>query len=366
MVMTTQDHAEAAANAAAAVPRLELPFLFMGLAAGWISGRALASPWGWSSSAVVLPATLGGALAGLLVGAVLRRELVLGGGFRGGAIVVVVAGALTGAAVGGVVPYSEGQGVWLGALCGLAFVPIALLVMAAAQRARRARLGSIVAAADRRAIWVTLGTTLVVASLVALPEWSARAQREYGGPWVTMAMAWLVTMAMGALAWLDWRAWRQVGALRQQAQGMSSVDRGVIREIDPSCEVDLGLGETARASLRGGSAYRDRLVASAVVVGDPDETQSAMRRALRRDALALAVGVVASVAHGLAMAPMPPPAAPRASEPVPPGVVAQGERRPAPSAWDRGHGLGARHAYEKRPTGRGRPCPAADPLCSDL
>jgi len=360
MAMATEGNVERRGRG---VPRLELPFVVMGLVAGWISGRALASPLGPSPSSVVLPATLCGAVAGLLVGTALRRELVLGGGLRGGAFVLVVAGALAGAVAGGFLPYSQGgHGVWIGAICGLAFAPIALLVMAAAQRAGRARLGSIMASADRRAIWMTLGATMAVASLVALPEWSPCAQRELGAPWVTVAMAWVMTITMGWLAVLDWRAWRRVGSLREQAHLLQSVDGSALEPVDPEAMVDLGLGDSARASLRGGAAYRDRLRASSLVMGDPDDAHGAMRRALRRDVVALALGVVVSAAHAVAIAPLPPSVAPAPQTSEPPrssAVVAERERfseRP----WGEREGM-LTDAFDRSPS-----CDPRDPLCGGL
>src|SRR6185369_14025118 len=91
-------------------------------------------------------------------------------------LALFAAGALSGAAVGGVspgTPAAVAAGSVGGLACALAFIPVGALVLGFARRAQRARLGSIVAGADRRAVWGILVTSLAVTTLAALPDWPA-------------------------------------------------------------------------------------------------------------------------------------------------------------------------------------------------
>ena len=54
-----------------------------------------------------------------------------------------------------------------GALCAVVFLPVCLVVIGAARRAQRARLGSIVAGSDRRTVW---GILAIPFSSVTTPE----------------------------------------------------------------------------------------------------------------------------------------------------------------------------------------------------
>ncbi|MEZ4306688.1 MAG: hypothetical protein R3F14_01380 [Polyangiaceae bacterium] len=63
----------------------------------------------------------------------------------------------------------------------LPLLPVCAAVLAAARRAQRARLGSIVAGSDRRARGI-LATTLVIATLEGLPDWPAPRGAPLFGP----------------------------------------------------------------------------------------------------------------------------------------------------------------------------------------
>src|SRR5262249_14680243 len=91
---------------------------------------------------------------------------------------VLAAGAATGGAVATLTPgcSTQAECVLGGIGCALVFVPVCLAVVAAARRAQRARLGSLVAGSDRRAVWAILAMLLAVMTLepVFLPSWTRR------------------------------------------------------------------------------------------------------------------------------------------------------------------------------------------------
>src|SRR5262249_40198917 len=154
------------------------PFALVGAAAGWLSAGFLANPIvAVTVGREQVSAALCSSIIGALVGAWLThacererkrallelrapREQTESGVLRALAFElvcsVVIGGAVGGACVGGLSRHSiggAGSGAVNGALCAIAFLPVCTLVLSAALRAQRARLGSIVAAADRRAVW---------------------------------------------------------------------------------------------------------------------------------------------------------------------------------------------------------------------
>jgi hypothetical protein len=155
------------------LPGLALPFAVVGLAAGWLSDGLLANPLIGivPRNSQDIAAGFAG-IAGAVVGARLSREApeATRGSLLRLAAFVIAAGAVTGGAVGGLEQRSivgALSGALNGALSGVAFLPICALVLAAARRAAQARLGAIVAGADRRAVWSILASALAVTTLAA-------------------------------------------------------------------------------------------------------------------------------------------------------------------------------------------------------
>ena len=170
-------------------PHLALPFVLVGAAAGWLCAGLLqnplivrvhpAPPWG---VALVTAGVAGasGALHTWLCDNQLPRDpqdsslpaRSFTDTWLNHGLVVLGAGALAGALSAGV--FDAYHGVVVGALgglgCAIAFLPVCFAVLHMARRAQRARMGSLVAASDRRAVWGILLTALAVTTIGALPN----------------------------------------------------------------------------------------------------------------------------------------------------------------------------------------------------
>jgi len=306
------------------VPSLILPFGLVGLVAGWLSGRVIGGPL--FDGAVVIGgplfdgavvgevpkwAALCGALLGTVAGAILwlRCKDDLTPSMRRKPLpkiplplVVLAAGALSGAAVDQIVPYSEFfETVGLGLLCSIPFIPVAAFVVAAARRAARARHGSLVAGSDRRAVWSALAVTLAVTTLGSLPEWSSELFLKYSGPPIMAALASVTAASLiVAVLLLDLFAWRRLSALLRTGATMEARAPEEVRDREALPSVDLGLGDDLRAEVAHGSAYRHVGRVTSLLIGDADEARGVMRRAtLRGLASTLVAAVVVSV-HVLA------------------------------------------------------------------
>jgi hypothetical protein len=295
-------------------PRLIVPFAVVGAAAGWLSAELASNPLlrGRVSRPV---AALAASLAAALIGLIIRRLCV---GRRYSyqmedpdpetrpwadrwpvhVVLVLIAGAGIGAGISEEPPVVGAVG---GAACALAFVPVCLAVIAAARRAQRARLGSLVAATDRRAVWGILAITLAVTTLEALPAWPASTVKEAPAPlvalWVLLATC---AVTIGIL-----RSDQKVLAEAEVVikAGLSAWEpAGVGREDgDEVARLDLGLGEDMQARIaRGAAAYRDRERTVALVRGAPEAALHALRRAVRRSEIGLVVTGAVLAAHAAA------------------------------------------------------------------
>lgn len=295
---------------------LALPFAVVGYAAGWLSDGFLANPLigvvpHRSEPMAGALGGLTGAALGWLLGRHARTRDALGAtrlSILHLGCLVVGAGIWTGGGVG-LMETATSWGTLTGALNGglsaIAFIPVCALVLAAAHRAERARHGSIVAGADRRAVWGILATGLAVMTLLGALEvpamhWALMNFFPRVSPGLVMAVA------AGALL---------LGILVADARALSRVDRIGLAELS-ACEpeevhhddgvptVDLGLGDGMHAQLRRAqSAYRGRARALGMLLGSVDEARRALRRALLRGAAGLAVAVAVLAAHAWATTP---------------------------------------------------------------
>jgi hypothetical protein len=217
-------------------------------------------------------------------------------------IAVSLGGAFTGAAVGGVT-WLTSRGLLFGAaaglLCAMPFLPVCGLVVAAARRAARARLGSIVAGSDRRAMWAIMMAALAVVTLLALPGWIALGNSFARAPHVARAMAVGAGLIATALLVADGIALRRVA--RVGVAGMELREAGADADRDdPAPELDFGLGEEVLAKMaRGGAAYRTRERAVALVLGSLEQARAAIRQAMLRGAIGLTIIGAALVCHAL-------------------------------------------------------------------
>jgi hypothetical protein len=300
-------------------PHLAPPFAIVGASAGWLSARFLQNPL-----VAMAPRTGAALVAGCamlfaaLTGAVLTR-LCIGkrysyeidapdpevrpstdrGWIHTGA--VLLAGTATGA-ISGLILEEHTAGILpsavMGLCCTVAFVPVCLAVLAAARRAQRARLGSIVAASDRRAVWAILATTLVMVAAGAVLEWPAAAAGDVTDPIPALLIVLGAEVVVGCALLADVRALRT--AKDAMAPGLTESGAAA---IDPgAATLDLGLGEGVLAELvRSASAYRGRDRAVALVQGSPDQALDALSRAVRRGAVGMGVVLAVATAHAVAL-----------------------------------------------------------------
>lgn len=290
-------------------PQLALPFAIVGAAAGWLSTSFLANPLvhvtragkqGLAAfCAMSVAAATGALLTRWCVGKRYAYELaapdpdalartdtwprrvgaVLAAGTVSGAVVATLYEAYGGPTAGAV----------SGFFCSIAFVPVCTVVVAAARRAQRARLGSLVAGSDRRAVWGILSTALALATLEALLDWPASAGGEVPAPMPALRMvqaAGILTLAILVADVIALRRARRAIAPGLEHQSPTEIDAGA----DAVSRLDLGLGEDRLARFaRSGSAYRGRDRTLAQVLGSPEQATSALRRAIRRGAIGLVV-----------------------------------------------------------------------------
>lgn len=293
---------------ASPMPNLALPFAVLGAAAGWLSAGFIANPitlWGYEG--LNAPAALCGALVTGIMGRLLTRwgrpkrmfDRVDIGRVRL-ALLVAAGGTLTGGLTAAIlVPYngSGRDGALLGLLCALPFIPICALVLEAARRAERARMGSIVAAADRREVWSILMSCVPVAALAGVPDWISFARGQTSPPAGAILMILGAAVFTAALLVANKKAVAQVARVMEGMEAPGD-DAGI--EAGASVpKVDLGLGDDLFARLsRQAAAYRSRDRAVALVVGSPAQATEALRRAMRKNKLGLAICAGALLCHG--------------------------------------------------------------------
>ena len=292
-------------------PRLGLPFALVGAAGGFLSVELLSSPRINAVPRNVQPvAVIAGAIIAAIVG-VIARKMCVGRKYayvldepdamarassdRDGAhtIVVLVAGALVGALVGAACNCS--YAVPLGAIGGLAssivFLPVVIAVLRSARNAQRARLGTLVAQADRRAVWSVLATALALTTLEAVPDWLAGR-----AAFVAVGIVIIALLIVGLAGLADLGA-RDI-VLRQAAHDLASA---VPSFADEAPTIDLGLGDDVAARVaRGRTAYRDRDRAIALVRGDLSEVRQALTRAVGRTRVSTALVSAVLSAHTIA------------------------------------------------------------------
>jgi hypothetical protein len=304
-------------------PPLALPFAIVGAAGGWLSASLLSNPmlrmtwpgkeWAAALVAMVLAGGAGALITRWCVGKRYAYELdtpdpearVHSDRWPRHVTVVLVAGTATGLAVS--LLYATWRGPLIGALCGLvcalAFVPVCALVILAARRAQRARLGSIVSASDRRAVWGILATALSATTLEALPDWPAAWAGDTAFPLPALAMTLAAGLVIAVILVADSRALRL--ARSSAGQGLTARDPSEPEAVDTTVpRLDLGLGEDAWARLaRSASAYRGRDRTLALIQGSPSLSEGALRRAIRRGTLGLVVTFAVAAAHAGASGP---------------------------------------------------------------
>jgi hypothetical protein len=289
------------------MPGLVLPFAVVGGAAGWLTAGFLRNPFiaildtgteGLSAAIAAGVAALVGWFLSRLCEPPVPWESP-GMNWVRLVIAVVVGGGATGILVGGL-ESAAGVGTLAsglsGALAGAAFLPVCALVVAAAQRAQRARLGSLVAGSDRRAVWGILAAALGAMTAAAALDWPfvGRPFHDVKPPLAAVS----VLAAAGVVVLLLFVA--DVRALgRMRLDGLEARDGANVTGAEAARRLDLGLGEGLLVGLAqaGAAAYRSRERVASLVVGDPNESRAALRRALVRGAVGLGAVAIAAGMH---------------------------------------------------------------------
>ncbi len=296
-------------------PKLALPFAVVGACAGWLSVRMLQNPLidlmcsGDPALAALCALGSGAATGALLTRLCVGRRYAYEIGAPNPDIrpstdvwplhvgAVLLAGAATGATFLWIlqVHWNAAIGAFGGFVSAAFFLPVCMSVLSSARRAQRARLGSLVAGSDRRAVWGILAVTLAVATLEVILDWPAAAR--VGAPFPAVAML-LAAAIVTALI----RASDAAALGRVRATSTADLERKSQEEIEVGGmsipRLDLGLGTALHARVtRGASAYRggDRL--AALVEGSPEQAAAALARAVRRGTLGLLVIGAISALH---------------------------------------------------------------------
>jgi hypothetical protein len=243
------------AETLARVPRLELSLAItmagIGVVLASISERLGLLPLTWEPP---LFAAVGGALAGQLVrrhclqGEIpetgdarktFLRNWILLGGAAGGLVCLAVRLTLP-----GFIPPTITEGVVIGGLLAVVVYPACQWLLRQSRVAVRARLGSIVAAADRRAIWSVTAVVLALASLAGLVELSE-----------APIMIALVGSSISLFVFIADRHDRNhVRGLIVERQAMDVLTRR--SDDDVLSATDLGVGEELAGRTEAGATYR--------------------------------------------------------------------------------------------------------------
>jgi hypothetical protein len=295
-------------------PQLALPFAITGACAGWLSGTMVSNPLFGFQASPPFCAALATAMA-TLTGAALTRACI-GRRYKYEmgepnpdlrpatdvwplqAGLVLVAGAATGWLLAALTPgcCTEVECVLGGIACALAFVPVCLAVIGAARRAQRARLGSIVAASDRRAVWAILAMLLAVMTLEGALDWPAWSWGLAPPPFPVLGMLGAAALSTLGILVADRRALARARDAVARGLAVHDPEEAAAGAVEPA-RVDLGIGDELLSRVeRGAAGYRQRARTVALVKGSPDRALSALRRSVRRGFIALfSIGAVAAI-----------------------------------------------------------------------
>jgi hypothetical protein len=274
---------------------LLLPFAWIGAVGGSVfyallfSGRVFGSELPVRLALLSVTPLVAGALGWLLgslrVGLPWRVVIFLCATPIAGAINGVLLGLVGAMIHGDTGAYALG-GAALGAGCGLCFLPALAPAFAAHLLVWRARFGSFVHRADRRAIGV------VTAGVGAIHARAFSAQLGRGFVPNAMIVAGVVVGLVGLLE--DGFDYARVLAA---ANSPGLVPAGpALLDASTSRVVDLGMGDdVADVVASPYVAYRDAPRRTAVVLGDSARAQGIVKFALWRDALVVAVSLVAAL-----------------------------------------------------------------------
>lgn len=303
--------------AEAPMPSLTKPFAAFGAAAGLFAILALGSYREPVREVAPLLPTIMTAAVGAGAGEVLRRWKRIHEPMLPREIVVlwvtavtVLAGALSGGLVGlftwgpdGILKMTLGGG-----FVSFAFVPSCLVVFDAAKRAGRARLGSLVAATDRRTVFSTVFAGIAFAGATAVPAVLSANTSKALPPLVQVALS--VAASLGSLVgivMLQRRDRVDRASLEALSKDAAWLERANANE-DPEMAapmahdgVDLGLG--AEQWSKGDGNYRMSGRPDVVLKGSLEQATAAFDECARRRhrSLIVAVSAFAAVACSFAL-----------------------------------------------------------------
>jgi hypothetical protein len=207
---------------------------------------------------------------------------------------VLSAGLVAGALIGVLVwsQWGLGEGAMSGFWCGVAFLPGFAAVLAAVRRVGRARPGSIVDRADRRAVWLAVVTTIALGTIAALPAWNVMPPVYYYSPYPETSQV----LGFGALAVLvALLLGDTVGLARALRAGRQLETMRPCHPDDPALiwsprQLDLGIGdEAAAAVIAGPGLYRDRDRMTHVVRGNAVAARGALLGSVALSIIALSI-----------------------------------------------------------------------------
>jgi hypothetical protein len=181
------------------------------------------------------------------------------------------------------------RGAMYGFLAALPFVPAFAVVLAAVRRGGRARVGTMMARAERRAVW-----SAAAAATSVLCGLCAGCKEDFTG--VAVAVSLLALLALVAMFAFDVGAFRRASRVVRacEARPLLAAAEG----LDAPVAFDLGLGDDRRGVITAPS-YRVRAAVSGVMRGDPRATMRALGAELAWSgaSLAFTAGVVAALFH---------------------------------------------------------------------
>lgn len=277
------------------MPSMALPTAAVGAAGASFIVLFLTGSWAAARSAFdpSVPPIAGG-LVGLGLGAVLdrwreRSTEAIGATLGRVLPALFVAGGL----VGTVLAFASSLEWWRtwiimpgAAVYALLFAPSCLVIMRASARASRARLGSLVAAADRQTVASTTAAAIAVSSLPAAFAHPMRAP---------LALGLMASVTVGA-------AYAVLGLLLRDRSLARRLDALASQDLEPGAPgddarraaVDVGLGAGTWTAPHRTPGYRAASRGELLLRGDIDAARTALRgeRNRRLRTLAVIVGVL--------------------------------------------------------------------------
>jgi hypothetical protein len=276
---------------------LALPLGLLGLAGAWIVadyyrfGVALEQEAARGTLAFAMP--FASAAIGLLLSSrAVRRERWRT--YAAGLAAIVLTGIAVGALIGALIG-SRGyaaETALTGASTALAFLPAAALIVELANTAGRARIGSLVDAADRRAPWAATATCIAVGcSLERLELTPLQLALAPTLPSIAVAISGLALASLVVMLVFDLRALAGARAASRSIVDMTPRDPATALACNEV--VDVGVGDEEHEALFGGHAYRCVPTPIRVVRGAPARGIELLRRAAVRGVAFAVVGAAA-------------------------------------------------------------------------